>query len=179
MNLEDRQPRMLWYDRRYGTSDGVKFLKFQNFDFQNFPKLRFSKLRSENRYGRSLGSSVRTPRASSARILLIDNTDLPWTVPVHCRSTTWNQLLGGVQPQSDRLTILVAVHKEFDVVPNTIVIEANNTKARKCSTVTETSLDVVWVPTGVGSVRTVLLRFLTIPYLKPKLLFVPDLLVNL
>ena len=136
-------------------------------------------LRSENRYGRSLGSSVRTPRASSARILLIDNTDLPWTVPVHCRSTTWNQLLGGVQPQSDRLTILVAVHKEFDVVPNTIVIEANNTKARKRSTVTETSLDVVWVPTGVGSVRTVLLRFLTIPYLKPKQLFVPDLLVNL
>ena len=86
---------------------------------------------------------------------------------------------GGVQPQSDRLTILVAVHKEFDVVPNTIVIEANNTKARKRSTVTETSLDVVWVPTGVGSVRTVLLRFLTIPYLKPKQLFVPDLLVNL
>ena len=75
---------------------------------------------------------------------------------------------GGVQPQSDRLTILVAVHKEFDVVP-----------ARKRSTVTETSLDVVWVPTGVGSVRTVLLRFLTIPYLKPKQLFVPDLLVNL
>ena len=111
--------------------------------------------------------------------LLIDNTYLPWTVPVHCRSTTWNQLLGGVQPQSDRLTILVAVHKEFEVVPNTIVIEANNTKARKCSTVTETSLDVVWVPTGVGSVRTVLLRFLTIPYLKPKQLFVPDLLVNL
>ena len=44
MNLEDRQPRMPWYDRRYGTSDGVKFLKFQNFDFQNFPKLRFSKI---------------------------------------------------------------------------------------------------------------------------------------
>ena len=68
MNLEDRQPRMPWYDRRYGTSDGVKFLKFQNFDFQNFPKLRFSKIlglymtiarRTENRYGRSLGGSVR------------------------------------------------------------------------------------------------------------------------
>ena len=44
MNLEDRQPRMPWYDRRYGTSDGVKFLKFQNFDFQKFPKLRFSKI---------------------------------------------------------------------------------------------------------------------------------------
>ena len=65
------------------------------------------------------------------------------------------------------------------VVPNTLIIKANNTKARKRSTVTEVNLDVVWIPTGIGSVRLVLVWFLTIPYLKSKQLLVPDLLVNL
>ena len=65
------------------------------------------------------------------------------------------------------------------VVRNTIIIEANNTKARKRSTVTEISLDVVWIPTGIDSVRMMLVWVLTIPYLKSQQLFVPDLLANL
>ena len=65
------------------------------------------------------------------------------------------------------------------MVPNTLIIKANNTKARKRSTVTEVNLDVVWIPTGIGSVRLVLVWFLTIPYLKSKQLLVPDLLANL
>ena len=30
-------------------------------------------------------------------------------------SFTWNQLRGGVQPEPDRVTIMVAVYKELDI----------------------------------------------------------------
>ena len=38
--------------------------------------------------------------------------------------------------------------------------------ASKHSKVTEISLDTVWLPDGTDPVRTVLMRFLGIPYLK-------------
>ena len=88
---------------------------------------------AEYRHGRSLSDSVRDsnyiPRGEA-------RSEYCWsTIPVH--SITWNQLLGGVQP--DRVTKMVAVHKEL----------GNNTEARKRSTVTAISLDVIWKPIGV------------------------------
>ena len=121
------------------------------------------------------------PNLAGRQSRMMSDPDLPRTVPVHCRSVTWNQLLGGVQPEPDRVAIVVAVHKELDIdiaCGSQYDIKTNKTKARKRSTVTEFSLDAVWIPTGIDAVRMVLVWFLTIPFLKPKQLSVPDLLAN-
>ena len=122
------------------------------------------------------------PNLAGRQSRMMSDPDLPRTVPVHCRSVTWNQLLGGVQPEPDRVAIVVAVHKELDIdiaCGSQYDIKTNKTKARKRSTVTEISPEAVWIPTGIDPVRMMLRWFLTIPYLKSKQLFVPDLLGNL
>ena len=55
------------------------------------------------------------PNLAGRQSRMLSDPDVPWTVPVHCRSITWNQLLGGVQPEPDRVTIMVAVHKELGI----------------------------------------------------------------
>ena len=51
------------------------------------------------------------PNLAGRQSRMMSDPDLPRTVPVHCRSITWNQLLA----EPDRVTIMVAVHKELDI----------------------------------------------------------------
>ena len=76
---------------------------------------------AEYRYARTLSGSVRDsnyiprgearPESCWSTIPVLSDPDLPWTVPVHCRSITWKQLLA----EPDRVTVMVAVHKELDI----------------------------------------------------------------